>query len=85
MTVICNCGGHSGVDHPLGSKKCFRELVPIKDEPKYAGSTRGTGMWHYLGTIITEYALRNQCLVIMDPKTGRWTRPKDQSSMNSIE
>lgn len=89
MNIKCYCGGGKTLVHRVGEKTCFREIVPTKEEPKFAGHgsfmRSDCLMWHYEGAIITEFSLKNQRLVVMDERTGMWTRPKDRSSKNSLD
>ena len=74
----CCCGG-STLHHKLGSPHCFREWVndeiirKIHDKDEYVLN----------GETLTETSLKDQRGYYLH-KNGKWSRPKDRSSENSI-
>lgn len=72
----CYCGGKS-CGHNIGDLLCFREwtIEPIRK--------LGNGMFAVGGQVITETSLKQQ-RGYAQHECGRWSRPKNHSSENSV-
>ena len=82
--TMCSCGGEKE-RHALGTGRCYRELIPVEEEPKYAGHCpmNGWNQWVYDGGFVTEYTLKSQRMVAIH-ENGRWSRPKGGGSTISL-
>lgn len=79
----CGCGGMDGV-HLLGQLNCYREWVRDEDSPiELKEGEYGSGQYLVGGHVITGFSLFEQRRYHKH-ENGRWSRPKDHDSTNSI-
>lgn len=73
--------------HPAEALNPLREWVPVDQEPRRSGVhfELGCPMWLMPGELgpITDYTLYEQRMYAFHDN-GRWSRPKDRSSTNSL-
>jgi hypothetical protein len=81
--LTCSCGGGDGKDHPLGKGGCYRKLARGKLVPKNFRTINNIKACDVEGYTITEYTLLHQ-RCYHQHEDGRWSLPKDESSINSI-
>lgn len=80
----CFCGGMDR-EHFVGEGGCFRELVPIQNEPIRCGfhEIYKCQMWLVNGVRITNTTLREQRMYCQH-EDGRWSKVKGLFSENSL-
>lgn len=80
----CGCGyGGPGV-HELGVGSCCRKWATGSLIPTNFRKEKDTWYCTVNGYSITTYTLTGQRLYSLHPKSGRWSLPKDESSVNSL-
>jgi len=78
--MSCSCGGIFEPNHELGIVGCLREVAypqPRKISGEY-------DKWFVGGCVITGFTMREQRGYYQHGDGGKWSRPKDHESTNSL-